>query len=349
MTLNVKKRGAALAASLFLLITTAYPASFKLFTSENSPLPSAGIWSILFDHEGNLWLGTGKGIYVFDKKLNTLKVITSKNSHGKLKKDFVVKVFQDSLGRYWFAARSSFIGGGGVTMFDGKKWYLFTKENTKGSLPSNYVWDIAEDKRKRIWFATDKGIAVYENNNWTKIYNRVNTGLGLPGDSVWDIFVDSQGNLWFATDKGVGWFNGKEWRNLTKHNSPLPTNNVSVVFVDSKGRYWFGLRSGMFRKGGILFYDGQNWLHYTTKEGLPHNDINVIYEDKSHTIWIGTRGGIASFKANRFKKYLTKERIWDIAEDEKGNLYFATSRGLAILQKEGEDYITAWRKRHESH
>lgn|GEM_PF-1298442 len=346
------KREAALAASLFLLMTISAistSAEIKLFTSENSPLPSAGIWSILFDHKDRLWLGTGKGIYVFDRQLNTLKIISSKSTQGKLKKDFVVKIYEDSQRRYWFATRSSFIGGGGVTMFDGKEWLLFTTENTQGSLPSNYVWDIAEDKKGRIWFATDKGVAVYENNQWTHLYNRVNTGLGLPGDSVWDIFIDKQGNLWFATDRGVGWFDGRHWRNVTKHNSPLPSNNVAVVFVDSEGRYWFGLRSGLFKKGGVILYDGRDWIHHTTENGLPHNDINVIYEDKNQTIWIGTRGGVASFKNGKFKKYITKERVWDIAEDKRGNLYFATSRGLAVLSINGEDYLTSWRKKHGAH
>jgi len=321
-------------AAVFLLLFAfnGWAGEWVLFTHKNSGLPSAAVWNFMKDCKGRYWFGTGGGLALFDHGKWTL--FTPQNTGGALKGESVVKVFKDSSSVYWFATRKTFIGGGGIAHYDGKHWLLWDKERTGDGLLSNYVWDIVEDFQGRLWFATNKGVSCYDGERWCwYVYNRINTGLGLPGDSVWDIFLDKKGDLWFATDQGVGWFNGKEWRNLTKTNSGLPRANISAVFQDRDGNFWFGSRSGLWGGGGIIFYDGTKWRLYTKKNthgGLPHNDINVIIQDSRGALWVGTRRGVARFQEGKWQAFLKGEPVWDIMEDG-GNLYFAVSRGVAVL------------------
>ncbi len=317
--------GRPLAASLFIFGVCFAQQKLVKLTSDNSPLPPAAVWDVMIEGDG-VWLGTGKGLFFFNK--DGVKIFTSKSTNGGLRKDSVVKVFRDSSGCLWVATRSSFIGGGGLSKLCNGVWWLFLKGKTP--LPSNFVWDIEEHPKGTLWFATDKGVAVYSNGKW-KIYNMRNTGLGLPGDSVWDIFLDREGHLWFATDRGVGWFDGKSWKNITRRNSSMKNDSTSCVLLDSKGRLWIGTRSGYFTKGGLVLYDGRRFTFFHKSDGLPHEDVNCLFEDSKGRLWVGTRGGLAVFEGRRLKTVLEEERVWDIAEDGYGNLYVATSSGLFLI------------------
>ncbi|MGC9344078.1 MAG: ligand-binding sensor domain-containing protein, partial [Bacteroidales bacterium] len=82
--------------------------------------------------------------------------------------------------------------------------------------------------------------------------------------------------------------------------------------------------------------------HFAVQDGLAQSVILSIYQDSEGFLWFGTQSGLSQYNGYEFINYFTNPRdsttirntwIYDIAEDDNGNLYLATKRGLNKLDK----------------
>ncbi len=118
-------------------------------------------------------------------------------------------------------------------------------------------------------------------------------------------------------------------------NDGLTQHDVSCFLQDSFGFIWIGTYDGLNR------YDGFNVLNFTHKtdeiESLSSNRILCLFEDSKKRIWIGTDGSglnYYSLVTEKFIRVKTPEgfnQIKDIAENSKGEIFFATSNGVLKL------------------
>ena len=69
---------------------------------------------------------------------------------------------------------------------------------------------------------------------------------------------------------------------------------------DKQGNLWFGTWSG-----GVNCYDGNSFIHYTTKEGLSNNWVGSILEDSQNKLWFGTSSGVSCLDNNSFTHFNT--------------------------------------------
>jgi len=80
------------------------------------------------------------------------------------------------------------------------------------------------------------------------------------------------------------------WRNYTIADG-LPNGRVWAIHQDSEGFIWFGTWGG-----GVLRFDGNQFVNFTTKDGLAGNSIRPIYSDNvDGYIWIGTSNGLSRY------------------------------------------------------
>ena len=82
--------------------------------------------------------------------------------------------------------------------------------------------------------------------------------------------------------------------------------------------------------------------HFTMKDGLPSMGIRCVFKDSRGLIWIGTDGGLCKYDGKTFKILkasdgMTASKIWSIAEDEKGNLWFG-SFGNGLFKYDGQHF-----------
>lgn len=90
--------------------------------------------------------------------------------------------------------------------------------------------------------------------------------------------------------------------------------------------------------------------NYTTTDGLPNNAVRSLFIDKESNLWVGTENGISklengSFTNLVFPKNISNYSCWDITQDAKDNMWFASYAGgvytfngkkyTAINQKKG--------------
>lgn len=239
-----------------------------------------------------------------------------------------------------------------VGYFDGQK---FTSVHPKLPADEIYTWQSSAgflDSRGTLWLHTNKALYQFKNADSAEeldgrspdaVYNEMN---GLIGGNVLKTFEDSTGALWFSTymsveRRGITRLDpntGKFENFLTKDG--LPDSAVPTGFAEpGDGSLWFA-----FVEGGFARYrDGKFKL--IESESAPTGGLTSMFRDSKGRIWVATsREGlmmVADPTAEHpvFQKFTTSEGLTSnnvrcITEDNFGNIYIGTVRGVNRLSPE---------------
>ena len=89
--------------------------------------------------------------------------------------------------------------------------------------------------------------------------------------------------------------------------------------------------------------------NYTTADGLPNNAVRSLFMDKESNLWIGTENGISKLENGNFSNVIFPKNIsnyscWDITQDAKGNMWFASYAG-GIYRFDGKNFTVIDQKK----
>jgi len=174
-------------------------------------------------------------------------------------------------------------------------------------------------------------------------YQQITTSDGLPSDYVLDIAFDKKGFAWLATSEGLVRYDGRNFRTYKKNQSKLENIDWNVrhlLILDDK--IWFTLNNG------DIYYLNKETLeiHFyplalSQKNFSRNYPYKFLKSDSKGNIWLGMNNEALIkinpkqevneiFNADRFE-ILNGVSINDMDEDEAGNLYLATNKGLMLL------------------
>lgn len=260
--------------------------------------------------------------------------------------DYVVEIFQDSKRNIWYGTLEK-----GVAKFDGSNLKYVT---TKDGLPSNRIVSVIEDKSGNLWFGTGSGISKFDGKTFTHYSEKD----GLCNNMVSYLFIDSKGILWIGTWGGVCKFDGSDFENFPIPNPKVETKInpdtkdwTTVITEDTNGNLWFG-RDGY----GASKFNGNSFVHFTTKEGLNSNNVQSIVEDGEGNIWIGSRvaekdnpetemrfgkGGLNKFDGDKFIHFpqvagLSENDVYGLYIDDSNELWISTINNGVYKYSGGE-------------
>lgn len=120
---------------------------------------------------------------------------------------------------------------------------------------------------------------------------------------------------------------------LYNNGNGLPTSEANAIVQTSDGFIWIGCYSGLIR------YDGNEFYRYDSSYGI--SSVVSLFEDSKKRLWIGTNeNGVAMYENGVFKLYgrqegLVSSSVRSITEDNEGNIYIATTLGMAYIDTEG--------------
>lgn len=124
---------------------------FEHYKAGPGGLPSNTISAILQDSKGNLWVGTGAGLAVFERNKNTPLIYQHTGSKNSLSSNSVTCLWEDSKGRIWIGSRE------GLSLFNERTKDFFTFTTADG-LPDNVILDILEEDHHGLWLSTPNGL-----------------------------------------------------------------------------------------------------------------------------------------------------------------------------------------------
>lgn len=178
------------------------------------------IGALMFDHDGNLWVGTkAKGIF----RIHGNAVEHFDRTNG-LSGDSVYALFEDREGIVWAGTTS------GVDSFRDPAIVTFSQAEGLGKdLPAG----ILASKDGTLWVANEGSLDHIVNG----AVSSIRPSDGLPGEQVAAMLEDRAGNMWVGVDNGLFLFKDGRFRRLPEPDRQ-PLGMVFGITEDIDGNIW---------------------------------------------------------------------------------------------------------------
>ncbi|MEJ2635557.1 MAG: two-component regulator propeller domain-containing protein [Calditrichia bacterium] len=293
--------------------------------NENS-LNNNRTWALEADGDGNLWIGTdGGGLNLLDRKTGQFSAfLHDPDDPHSLGSNKVGVVYLDPEGILWIGTY-----GGGLNRFDreNRRFFRYVHDpDDPNSLSNNVVMAIFRDSEGYLWIGTWNGALNKldpENEKFIHYFPDNNDPESISSARINSIFEDSHETLWLGTDgQGLNKYNRDE-DNFTRFYDPKKGLDVILTMIeDSRGLFWIGTY-----RGGLHLFDRYNGtsLVFSEKDGLPNNSIKGIVEDEAGNLWLSTERGLSKFNYEK-----RNFRNYDVADGLQGSHFHnhAAVRGM---------------------
>lgn len=306
-----------------------YASKFQHFDQDvHQPngLKSEDIYAISEDNFGYVWVGSWIGGLHRTRQLNSgVYQHFSKKDFPNFTEEKITNLFLDSKKRLWVGTwgkgvyQVQFRADGTVSGF--KPTVIL---NDKGEIAKGFhnIRQVYEDKSGTIWLATSKGIYRLKNNQfeYIQLFRDKQYSKSLGDEDIVSIMEDSRGNLWIGSAwQGLAYISitaikSGQQHTVTsfKHNPndflSISSDNISAIYEDKKRNLWIGTTGT-----GINLFDFKNktFKSFTEADGLPNGVINSILEDEQGNLWLSTNKGISKFdtKKGTFVNYDVRDGL----------------------------------------
>jgi len=293
----------------------------------------ADVWTLATGPSGDLWLGTGFGLYRFDG-LRFERYPLREGQRLRSTNINALEVLPE--GDIWLGLYA----GGAVRLRDGEVTHYGPAEG----LPPGRVLHFARTADGSLWAAAGGGLARFHGGRW----QRIGSDWGYDAAGADYVFTDRRGVLWVTTEGVLSFLRPGERRFIATGERP---RREAVLAEDLRGRIWItdhrlGTRPLPDYPGGapaavtappqpvepyargkqMLFAaDGSLWLTqygvglrrlrepgriptgqpltpadaletFSAQDGLPSNQTVPLAQDAQGHVWAGTNTGLGSFR-----------------------------------------------------
>ncbi|MGD2034961.1 MAG: two-component regulator propeller domain-containing protein [Bacteroidales bacterium] len=274
--------------------------------------------SVVSDARGNFWVFTeGDGFKRWDGESWEIRTGFKEND--------VLWFAEDQKGNMWIGTEY------GLLCYTDNQWKKYNKKN---GLSANSVYFLWFDKRNTLWAFTRssqhifKGLNRFMDNEWS-CYT-ANDGVQLP---VYSINDPEDGNIWLCGQDRITAFNGEHWKTYTEKDGLL-AGKYKWVIADKDHNIWAGNNRILVR------LESDKWIP-SFKEESSEEDwrFSITHKDGRGNIWLGTHNkGLYKLEGPEWINYndqngLNSNRIKDVFEDNEGNLWFITDKGLSVYSQ----------------
>jgi signal transduction histidine kinase/ligand-binding sensor domain-containing protein len=291
--------------------------------------PLRGVNSLLWDHDGNLWVGTFGGLaHAHRGRTDFFKQVDG------LSANVVNSVFEDREGNIWVATE------GGLDRF---RDFAVATFSSKEGFPAGLYGSILAAKDGSLWFSSSDALARWKNSK-ISMYGRLGranhlgtqTALrdmhdrGLFGQ-VRGLFQDSQGRIWITMPGGFGYMNNEKFV-LTK---AVPGETRGSIAQGAAGDLWFSFDKALFHLMDDSTVEQISW----ERLGIKDADGLIAVDPLQGGLWIGfPQGGVAYLRHNQIERsYTTADglgegRITHLRVDRGGALWASAEGGLSRIK-----------------
>lgn len=321
-------------------------------TAGLNSLVDNNVRSICKDVLGNYWLGTFRGLSIYNPTVKKFQNYTHQPAIPfTISQNSVRTIFRDKQNGIWLGTYY-----GGINYYHKNDInFNFLGQNTgQQALNDGVVCAIAEDEERNMWIGTnDRGI-----NFWNRKTNKISyitynesSGNSLATNNIKALILGPNGDLLIGTHNGgLNVLNRKTGKiSQYLHNDAEPKsiagNLVYSLLKDSKNRIWVGTRSGLDQ----FLPQSKTFKHiYLDSAGkrLNSDEITCLFQDSKQRIWIGTTNGVTQFYPdNKLFSAVNNDALADemvncIAEDAQHRIWVGTRGGLSLYDEKKNTFIT---------
>ncbi|MBN1398020.1 MAG: hypothetical protein JXA06_08325 [Bacteroidetes bacterium] len=216
---------------------------------------------VIFEsYNGNIWIGSSYGLYVYkDEKFLPIPI-----SPG-----FITAITEDTTGRIWVGTHS------GIRIFDDNHLKQVDSISISEGIPNNLISSLFTDHESNIWIGTIDGLVRW-NKGSMRVYRQKD---GLPDTHITTIYEDHNNNLWFGTNKGLCRLADEKFSSKSILDG-LTNNQVVNIFEDHESSLWVCTLEGLNQ------FKDVNITSYTTREGLSNDYVSGVIETPDNNLYI---------------------------------------------------------------
>ncbi len=306
--------------------------------------PETTIRSLYKAMDGRLWIGTSKGLIIFDKSKNQYKYFDPQNSN--LSHSTIRCFYEASDSSMWIGTyhKLNRYKNGKFDSFDLKRDY-------KPLLKNNLILDICPLNNQNdsiLLVGTETGLAVFNAHTFeSTLYNSENTQIT---NEVVKCIYKEDDHLWLGTDFGLSVFNLNFEQIDTYYHNPILNHSIANnviwdIYRDRNDVIW------LLTSNGISIINKRNpffKLHeefYSINNQKAGNQIRDILIANDGNIYMATIHGviIQNLKNNK-RNYFTVnsehklllDNTYAVVEDLYGRIWIGTAGGINIWDPEKE-------------
>jgi ligand-binding sensor domain-containing protein/serine phosphatase RsbU (regulator of sigma subunit) len=357
---------------LFILLMLAFHCgaqsyNFKKYVEQNG-LNNRFVYTIDQDELGNLLIGTGEGLYVYDGF--NFDEISGKQG---LSDNFLTCSLRSSDGSIYYGHNK-----GLITKYASQKFEHFDVS----SFTQSRINSILEDSQKNIWVLTQNdGILKKDNQGNWKQYNK-----GIEDLTLYSFYIDEWQRIWLGSDMGLlkahvanndevkydfvdevietkvsSLYKGKngvvvgtedsgiyllapqndgyELTKLQYRDFNFSTISVNSLYEDNDNNLWIcSNNQGLIQLTGLVNGQFLKMIKYKDNEKEKTSSMRICKSDREGTIWIGTMGeGLLKLTDNYFSKFSFAHNEQDktiYSVYEKNDTILCGSYGLVYISAE---------------
>jgi ligand-binding sensor domain-containing protein/DNA-binding CsgD family transcriptional regulator len=319
---------------------------FKPNPGNPESLSRSDVRSLVLDRSGALWVGFDEGLNRIDGRHATVTRFDSRAlERGGPTPGGIQAILEDRTGRVWLGTES-----GGLLSFDprtGTFDHYLHDPGRPGGLSNNKVYTISEDRGDPavLWIGTHNGLDRFDTrrNQWRRLRRDPSDPASLSGSSIRALLEDRHGALWVGTSAGLNRLDKARGRSVRyvhdirdAAGAGLVNNIVCCLHEDAAGSLWIGTEGGLNR----FIPERNEWVSFTSKEGLPGSVVCGIQEDETGSLWISTNRGLSKFDpgSGAFTNFGIRDGLQGLVfnagaslKDPDGMIFFGGVNGLNVV------------------
>jgi signal transduction histidine kinase/ligand-binding sensor domain-containing protein/DNA-binding response OmpR family regulator len=316
----------------------------KANSTKRFALSTHALLSIIIDKNENIWIGTWEGgINVNYKKQPAFGLF--RHEVGAINGPLERKITS-------VAANNNSVWMGtniGLTEFNKKNqtWRHLNKNQLSGIDINVTKFDRDEDlfisayqKDLNVYFSKKDQVKQYKINN-IKTNSSITAFAKENNGKMW---VGTSSNGVFLFDKTTGKF--ESLKNQIKNINIEYI--ITAILQDNKNRLWIGTVANGIYLVDLNRNDVRIFKNGDSKKTLSDEHIFAFHQDKLGNIWVGTNGGglnLFNEKENTFTAIselngLPNNTIKSIIEDNEGNLWLSTNKGICRFNYPKNEFIS---------
>ncbi len=158
-------------------------------------LNSNNVFCIYQDKEDQVWVGTDKGLNLYDAATNRFTRVPGEGVNNTI----IYDIYEDAGKTIWIATYNH-----GLLSFNKKtgRWDRIAADGKKGSLASNKLTSLFDDHNGNLWIGSDGG-GLHKYNFRSKTMTLYNEKTGMNANVVYGIQQDDAGLIWVTTNNGI--------------------------------------------------------------------------------------------------------------------------------------------------
>ncbi|MTH16058.1 hybrid sensor histidine kinase/response regulator transcription factor [Flavobacterium sp. LC2016-01] len=282
--------------------------------------------------DGNLWLGTDEGLFLF----NTKTGLFSENYFSN--KCSVTDILVDKKKEIWITT-----DGCGIYKVIGtnKKAITYNSVNENQLAKSNSVWSLYEDKDSNKWFGSLRG-GISMLSNTPKYFKSIRYNAKNPAENfILSFCEDEKKNLWVGTDgAGLKYWNRKN-NTYSNYANKLSSPFITGIIRDNNNEIWLSTWAGGVNRINPKNNSVAQYACYNPFTKQIEKNIWFVYKDSKANIWASAtnEGSLYFFDRAKnsfelFDKSVTNLQC--LTETSDGKLWGGNYTNLFSIEKKSK-------------